>query len=81
MATYRRALSESFDFDADTQAAVNDVVTSYTLTSYAKDALKNYVPKLRRMYNASELKDDHPIRFTNPGWRLDHSDDRTHEFC
>ncbi|EMA58714.1 IS1341-type transposase [Halorubrum lipolyticum DSM 21995] len=81
MATYRRALSESFESGADTQTAVNDVVTGYTLTSYAKDALKNYVPQLRRTYNASELDDDHPVRFTNRGWRLDHSEDRTHEFC
>jgi len=81
VATYRRALSASFDSGADTQSAVNKVVTPYTLTSYAKDALKNYVPKLRDTYNASELEDDHPVRFTNRGWRLDHSDDRTHEFC
>ena len=44
VATYRRALEDSFESGADTQTAVNDVVTPYTLTSYAKDALKNYVP-------------------------------------
>ena len=81
VATYRRALSESFEGGADTQSAVNDVVTGYNLTSYAKDALKNYVPQLRDSYNARELDDDHPVRFTNRGWRLDHSEDRTHEFC
>ncbi|ELY42719.1 RNA-guided endonuclease TnpB family protein [Natronorubrum tibetense] len=81
VATYRRALSEAFESDADTQTAVNDIVTPYTLTSYAKDALKNYVPKLRDTYNASEIKDDHPVRFTNRGFRIDHSDDRTYEFC
>ncbi len=81
VATYRRALSESFESGATTQTAVNDVVTPYALTSYAKDALKNYVPKLRDTYNASELKDDHPVRFTNRGWRLDHSEERRHEFC
>jgi putative transposase len=81
VATYRRALSDAFGSGADTQTAVNDVVTPYTLTSYAKDALKNYVPKLRDTYNASELADDHPIRFTNRGFRLDHSDERAHEFC
>ncbi len=81
MAAYRRALAESFERGADTQSAVNDVVTGYTLTSYAKDALKNYVPQLRDTYNASELDDDHPVRFTNRGWRLDHSEERTHEFC
>ena len=81
VATYRRALLESFESGADTQSAVNDVVTDYNLTSYAKDAIKNYVPQLRRTYNASELDDNHPVRFTNRGWRLDHSEDRTHEFC
>jgi len=81
VATYRRALSESFDSGADTQSAVNDVVTGYKLTSYAKDALKNYVPQLLDTYNAQELDDDHPVRFTNRGWHLDHSADREHEFC
>ena len=81
VATYRRALVESFESGADTQSAVNDVVTGHTLTSYAKDALKNYVPQLRRTYNASELDDDHPVRFTNRGFRIDHSEERRHEFC
>ncbi|SIS10244.1 RNA-guided endonuclease TnpB family protein [Natronorubrum thiooxidans] len=81
VATYRRALSDAFESGADTQTAVNDIVTGYTLTSYAKDALKNYVPQLRRTYNASELEDNHPVRFTNRGFRIDHSDERTHEFC
>ncbi|MFH5801325.1 RNA-guided endonuclease TnpB family protein [Haladaptatus sp. CMAA 1911] len=81
VATYRRALFDSFESGADTQTAVNDIVTSYTLTSYAKDALKSYVPKLRDTYNASELKDDHPVRFTNRGWKLDHSEDCKHKFC
>ena len=81
VATYRRALEDAFESGADTQSAVNDVVTPYTLTSYAKDALKSYVPKLRDTYGASELEDDHPVRFTNRGFRLDHSKDRRHEFC
>jgi putative transposase len=81
VATYRRALTESFESGADTQTAVNDVVTGYNLTSYAKDALKNYVPQLRDIYNASELDDSHPVRFTNRGWTLDHSEEREHELC
>ena len=81
VATYRRALEDAFESGCDTQTAVNDVVTPYNLTSYAKDALKSYVPKLRNTYNASELTDDHPVRFTNRGWALDHSPERTHEFC
>ena len=81
VATYRRALSESFESGVNSPSAVNSIVTPYTLTSYAKDALKNYVPQLRDTYNASELKDDHPVRFTNRGFRIDYSKERTHEFC
>lgn len=81
VATYRRALSDAFESRADTQSAVYDVVTDYNLTSYAKDALKNYVPKLRWTCNASELENDHPARFTNRGWSIDHSEERRHEFC
>jgi putative transposase len=80
-ATYRRALRDAFASGADTQTAVNDVVTDYDLSSYAKDALKQYVPQLRQTYDAEELAEDHPVRFTNRGWHLDHSPDRAHEFC
>jgi putative transposase len=72
---------EAFESGADTQTAVNEVVTGYILTSYAKDALENYVPQLHRTYDASELDDDHPVRFTNRGWNIDHSEEREHEFC
>lgn len=81
VATYRRALSDAFNSGAETRSAVNNIVTDYNLTSYAKDALKSYVPQLYNTYNAKELTDDHPVRFTNRGWELDHSPDRTHEFC
>ena len=66
-ATYRRALRDAFASGADTQTAVNDVVTGYDLSSYAKGALKQYVPQLRRTYDAEELADDHPVWFTNRG--------------
>ena len=65
VATYRRALEDAFESGADTQTAINDIVTDYTLTSYAKDALKSYVPQLRDAYNALNVDDDHPVRFTN----------------
>ena len=81
MATYRDALHTTFESGADTQSAVNDIVTDYDLTSYAKDALKQYVPQLRETFDAEELADDHPVRFTNRGFRLDHSPDREYEFC
>jgi len=72
---------EAFESGADTQTVVNEIVTDYILTSYAKDALKNYVPQLHRTYDALELDDDHPVRFTNRGWNIDHSEEREHEFC
>ena len=81
VATYRNALAESFESSADTQWAVSDVVTGYNLTSYVKDALKNYVPQLRWTYNASEVDGDHPGRFTNRWVRIDHSEERPYEFC
>jgi IS605 OrfB family transposase len=81
VATYRRALEDAFESGADTQTAVNDIVTDYTLTSYAKDALKSYVPQLRDAYNALNVDDDHPVRFTNRGWQLDHSEEREYQFC
>jgi putative transposase len=81
VATYRRALEDAFDSGAGTQSAVNDVVTPYDLSGHAKNALKSYVPKLRDTYNAGELADNHPVRFTNQGWSLDHCTDRHYEFC
>lgn len=80
LSTYRRALSAAFDSGADTRSAVNDIVTAFDLTSYAMDAIKSYVPTLRDA-GASEIRDDHPNRFTNRGWRLDYSETRTHSFC
>jgi putative transposase len=83
VATYREALADAFTAGADTQAAVNDIVTPYELTSYAKDALKSYVPDLldEDTYNASEIHDKHPVRLTNRGVRFDHSSERALEFC
>jgi len=40
-ATYRRALRDAFESGAGTQTAVNDVVTGYDLSSYAKDRSNN----------------------------------------
>jgi len=50
--TYREALHDAFDAGANTMSAVNDIVTPYDLPYQAKDALKSYVPKLRKTYNA-----------------------------
>ena len=79
LSKYREALAEAFEAGCGTQTAVNDIVTPYDLTSYAKDALKNYVPGL--VDDADEIEDDHPARFTERGFTIDHSPERDHAFC
>jgi len=70
---YQQALQQAFAAGCDTQSAANDVVVEYDLSGYAKNALKKYVPQLcGNSYNADELHDDHPVRFTNEGLQLDH---------
>jgi putative transposase len=69
---YQQALQAAFAAGCDTQAAANDVVVEYDLSGYAKNALKQYVPQLHTSYDADELHDDHPVRFTNEGLQLDH---------
>jgi IS605 OrfB family transposase len=70
---YQAALEAAFNADCTTQAAANDVVTEYDLSGYAKNALKKYVPQLcGGCYDANELHDDHPVRFTNEGPKLNH---------
>jgi putative transposase len=69
---YQQALQAAFAAGCDTQSAANDVVVEYDLSGYAKNALKKYVPQLHNSYEADELHDDHPVRFTNEGLQLDH---------
>jgi putative transposase len=70
---YRAALHAAFDANCSTQSAANDVVVEYDLSGYAKNALKKYVPQLcGGSYDADELHDEHPVRFTNEGVKLDH---------
>ena len=70
---YQQALQAAFDANCTTQSAANDVVVNYDLSGYAKNALKKYVPQLcGGSYDAQELHDDHPVRFTNEGPKLDH---------
>jgi len=69
---YQQALQAAFAAGCDTQSAANDVVVEYDLSGYAKNALKKYVPQLNNSYDADELHDDHPVRFTNEGLQLDH---------
>ncbi|WP_049923456.1 RNA-guided endonuclease TnpB family protein [Halopiger djelfimassiliensis] len=78
--TYRDALHDAFDDEADTMAAVNDIVTPYDLPYQAKDALKSYVPKLRDTYDAEELDDEHPVRLVNRAAKFDYSDERDYGF-
>ena len=73
--TYRSALHAAFDAGCSTQSAANDVVVEYDLSGYAKNALKKYVPQLcGGSYDADELHDEHPVRFTNEGvrWTTSH---------
>ena len=83
LVTYWQALEDAFTSDADTQQKTNAIVTKYDLTSYAKDALKQYVPDLLDddTFGASELAGNHPVRFTDRGFKIDHSAERKHEFC
>jgi len=67
---YQQALHDAFDAGCTTQTEANDVVVNYKLSGYAKNALKKYVPQLTTTYNAGELHDAHPVRFTNEGLRL-----------
>jgi len=53
---------------------------STKLSGYAKNALKKYVPQLTTTYNAGELHDAHPVRFTNEGLRLDHKPENAIEW-
>jgi len=78
--TYRDGLQEAFDAGASTMSAVSNIVTPYDLPYQAKAALCNYVPKLRKTYNAKELDDSHPIRLTNQAAKFDHSEERDYEF-
>ena len=81
VAAYRDALAEAFDAGCATKSAVNDIVTPYDLSSYAKDALKNYVPQLcGDSYDADELHDDHPVRFTERGFSLNQKPDNAIEW-
>jgi IS605 OrfB family transposase len=78
---YRQALQAAFAANCTTQSAANDIVVEYDLSGYAKNALKKYVPQLcGNSYDADELADDHPIRFTNEGVHLDHKPQNHYEW-
>jgi len=81
LSEYRDALHDAFEQDCTTMGATNDVVTPYNLPYQAKDALKSYVPKLRKTYNAKELDDEHPLRFVNRAGKFDRDSSREYEIC
>ncbi|WP_336360149.1 transposase [Haladaptatus sp. ZSTT2] len=81
LAEYREALHEAFNNGCTTMNATNDVVTPYNLPYQAKDALKSYVPKLHKTYNAKELDDEHPLRFVNRAGKFDRNSSREYEIC
>ncbi|TQQ78510.1 transposase [Halonotius terrestris] len=76
-AAYQQALQEAFDANCSTLGEANDIVGDYHLSGYAKNALKRYVPQLTTTYGANELSDDHPVRFTNEGVKIDHKPENT----
>jgi len=78
---YQQALQAAFSAGCDTQSAANDVVVESDLSGYAKNALKKYVPQLcGNSYDANEIHDDHPVRFTNEGLQLDHNPENAIEW-
>ena len=78
---YRRALDEAFQQGCETQSATNNVVVQYDLSGYAKTALKKYVPQLTGdSYDADELTDEHPVKFTDEGFDIDHKPQNAYEW-
>ncbi|MFD1632775.1 RNA-guided endonuclease TnpB family protein (plasmid) [Haloplanus ruber] len=77
---YQQALQAAFAAGCDTQSATNDVVVEYDLSGYAKNVLKKYVPQLHNSYDADELHDDQPVKFTNEGLQLDHKPENAIEW-
>ena len=77
---YQQALHEAFDASCTSMGEANDIVGDYQLSSYAKNALKRYLPQLTTTYGANELSDDHPVRFTNEGVKIDHKPENTIEW-
>ncbi|MBX0297204.1 RNA-guided endonuclease TnpB family protein [Haloarcula nitratireducens] len=77
---YQQALQDAFDAGCTTQTDANDIVVNYDLSGYAKNALKQYVPQLTTTYNADELSEGHPVRFTNEGLQLDHKPENAIEW-
>ena len=70
----QNATEEAFEQGCETQSEVNDIVVKYDLSGYAKNAIKKLVPQLtdEDTYDADELGDNLPVRFTNDGFGLDH---------
>ena len=78
---YRRALDDAFQQGCETQSVTNDVVVQYDLSGYVKNALKKYVPQLTGdSYDADELSDEHPVRFTDEGFNIDHKPQNAYEW-
>lgn len=79
--TYQAALRDAFRANCTSPSAANEIVVQYELSGYSKNALKRYVPQLcGGSYEAKDLHDDHPVRFTNEGVRLDHKPQNTIEW-
>ena len=78
---YQKALQDAFTSGCSTQSETNDVVVNYSLNGYSKNALKQYVPQLNGdSYDANELKNNHPVRITNEGLKIDHKPENQKEW-
>ena len=78
---YQQALQAAFEANCTTQSGVNDVVVEFDLSGYAKNALKQYVPRLfGDTHDADELQDDHAVKFSNEGVQLDYQQQNHYEW-
>ena len=79
--TYRDALHAAFEANCTTKREANDIVVEYDLSGYAKNCLKKYVPQLcGGSDEAQDLHDEHPVRFSTRGVKLDHNPQNHYEW-
>jgi len=76
------AMEDAFNEGCETQSETNDIVVKYNLSGYTKNAIKKLVPQLtdKDTYDADELDDDLPVKFTNDGFDLDHKPQNEYEW-
>ncbi|MDB9235662.1 transposase [Halorubrum ezzemoulense] len=69
-------------FDCPTLSLSTATAVSFPMFSVGADTQRTHskVPQLTTTYNAGDLHDDHPVRFTNEGLRLDHKPENAIEW-